>query len=114
MSKLRHIDLPEKDAPLRADVSLLGSLVGDVLVDQHGDDLLERVETVRKAAIRPREGEPVTGFESDKARALLAYLAVEAHRAHQREKLAGMLWPRSRLNRSPAPICDAYWSTSAV
>ncbi len=56
MSKLRHIDLPEKDAPLRADVSLLGSLVGDVLVDQHGDDLLERVETVRKAAIRQREG----------------------------------------------------------
>jgi DNA-binding SARP family transcriptional activator len=41
------------------------------------------------------EGEPVTGFESDKARALLAYLAVEADRAHQREKLAGMLWPES-------------------
>ena len=41
------------------------------------------------------EEEPVTGFESDKARALLAYLAVEADRAHQREKLAGMLWPES-------------------
>jgi predicted ATPase/DNA-binding SARP family transcriptional activator len=41
------------------------------------------------------DGEPVTRFESDKARALLAYLAVEADRAHQREKLAGMLWPES-------------------
>lgn len=29
------------------------------------------------------EGEPVTSFESNKARALLAYLAVEAER-HQR------------------------------
>jgi DNA-binding SARP family transcriptional activator len=38
-------------------------------------------------------GEAVTGFESQKARALLAYLAVEADRAHPREKLAGMLWP---------------------
>ncbi|MGD8794850.1 MAG: hypothetical protein PVF47_20035, partial [Anaerolineae bacterium] len=33
------------------------------------------------------------GFESDKVRALLAYLAVEANRPHRREKLAGLLWP---------------------
>ena len=39
------------------------------------------------------EGEPVTGFVSDKARALLAFLAVEAERAHRREALAGLLWP---------------------
>ncbi len=38
-------------------------------------------------------GEPVTSFESDKVRALLAYLAVEAHRLHRRESLAGLLWP---------------------
>jgi len=37
--------------------------------------------------------EPVTGFESDKVRALLAYLAVEADRAHRRDSLAGLLWP---------------------
>jgi DNA-binding SARP family transcriptional activator len=37
-------------------------------------------------------GESVTGFESDKARALLAYLVVEAERPHRREKLAGFLW----------------------
>jgi len=55
VSEIRKIDLPEKDLPLRADVSLLGSLVGEMLVDQHGPDLLERVERVRKASIRQRE-----------------------------------------------------------
>ena len=38
-------------------------------------------------------GEPVTGFESNKVRALLAYLAVEADRPHSRSTLAGLLWP---------------------
>ncbi|MCB0167532.1 MAG: AAA family ATPase [Anaerolineae bacterium] len=36
---------------------------------------------------------PVTRFESDKVRGLLAYLAVEADRPHHREALAGLLWP---------------------
>jgi DNA-binding SARP family transcriptional activator/predicted ATPase len=40
-------------------------------------------------------GSPVTAFESDKARALLVYLAVEADRPHRRETLAGLLWPES-------------------
>ena len=40
-------------------------------------------------------GEPLTGFATDKVRALLAYLAVEGKRAHRREALAGLLWPNS-------------------
>ena len=40
--------------------------------------------------------EPVTAFESDKVRALLAFLVVEADRAHPREKLAEFLWPDRR------------------
>jgi phosphoenolpyruvate carboxylase len=56
MTGIRSIKLPEKDLPLRADVSLLGSLVGDVLVDQHGPDLLEQVEQIRHAAIQRQEG----------------------------------------------------------
>ena len=36
---------------------------------------------------------PIAGFRSDKARALLAYLAVEADRRHSRHSLAGLLWP---------------------
>ncbi|MCE7981656.1 MAG: hypothetical protein DYG89_10720 [Caldilinea sp. CFX5] len=35
----------------------------------------------------------LTGFQSDKARALLAYLAVEADRPHRRAQLAGLFWP---------------------
>ena len=36
---------------------------------------------------------PVQSFESDKVRALLSYLAVEADRPHSREALIGLLWP---------------------
>ena len=46
------------------------------------------------------DGEPVVGFESNKVRALLAYLAVEANRPHPRTTLAGLLWPER-------PDCDA-------
>jgi DNA-binding SARP family transcriptional activator len=39
------------------------------------------------------DGRAVSGFASDKVRALLAYLAVEADQPQRREKLAGLLWP---------------------
>jgi len=39
------------------------------------------------------DGEPLTRFESAKARALLAYLSVESDRPHRRETLAALLWP---------------------
>jgi predicted ATPase/DNA-binding SARP family transcriptional activator len=39
------------------------------------------------------DGEAVTGFESNKVRALLTYLAVESDRPHSREALTGLLWP---------------------
>lgn len=40
-----------------------------------------------------RVGQPVVGFESNKVRALLAYLAMEADHTHSREELACLLWP---------------------
>jgi DNA-binding SARP family transcriptional activator/predicted ATPase len=39
------------------------------------------------------DGEPASGFASDKVRALLAYLASSADRPHRRETIAGLLWP---------------------
>ena len=39
------------------------------------------------------DGAPVTTFDSNKVRALLAYLAVQSERAHRRESLATLLWP---------------------
>ncbi|MCB0190102.1 MAG: winged helix-turn-helix domain-containing protein [Caldilineaceae bacterium] len=39
------------------------------------------------------DGNPVTTFEYDKVRALLAYLAVESDRPHPRATLADLLWP---------------------
>ena len=57
MKKIRSIEFPEKDQPLRNDVSMLCSLLGEVMVEQNGADLLDQVETVRKAAILRREGD---------------------------------------------------------
>jgi DNA-binding SARP family transcriptional activator len=39
------------------------------------------------------DGQPIRRFRVNTARALLAYLAVEADRPHHRETLAGLLWP---------------------
>lgn len=52
-------------------------------------------------------GEPVTGFHSDKVRALLAYLAVELDRPHRRLQLAGLLWPDCSDKRARAYLRHA-------
>ncbi|HEX6509653.1 MAG TPA: BTAD domain-containing putative transcriptional regulator [Chloroflexota bacterium] len=54
----------------------------------NGELTLELFGTFRAAGHAP-----ITGFRTDKARALLAYLAVEADRAHARANLATLLWP---------------------
>ena len=53
------------------------------------------------------DGMAITQFESNKVRALLAYLAVESNQNHHREKLAALFWPdmnaqvaRSNLSRA--------------
>ena len=67
-----EIDFPEKDIPLREDVSLLGTLVGQMLSEQGGEALFTKVEPVRRTAIARREGTPVT----DDLAALVSGLAV--------------------------------------
>ena len=91
-----------KDEPLRADVRRLGELVGEMLAEQGGAELFERVEAVRLTAIRRRAGEAgaeselwplVSGLEprtaAQLARAFSAYfkvvnLAEKVHRIRRR------------------------------
>ncbi|HKW42367.1 MAG TPA: phosphoenolpyruvate carboxylase, partial [Gemmatimonadales bacterium] len=51
----REMLFTEKDAALRDDVRTLGALVGDVIREQGGEALFQRVEAARVAAIRRRE-----------------------------------------------------------
>ena len=53
----REIYFPLKDAGLRNDVRLLGTLVGEVLEEQGGETLFHQVESARVAAIQRRESE---------------------------------------------------------
>jgi predicted ATPase/DNA-binding SARP family transcriptional activator len=55
-------------------------------------------------------GEYVTRFESDKVRALLAYLAVESERRHRREKLAGLLWPAKSESKARRNLSQALFN----
>lgn len=47
--------------PLRREVRLLGALLGQVIAEQQGAELLDLVEAVRRAAIAERRGTPVAG-----------------------------------------------------
>ena len=46
-------------------------------------------------------------FESDKVRALLAFLSIEASRPHRRSTLAGLLWPDSHESAARASLRNA-------
>ncbi len=48
-------DISSKDALLREDMRLLGRILGDTLREQEGDETFERVESVRRAAVRFRK-----------------------------------------------------------
>jgi ABC-type oligopeptide transport system substrate-binding subunit/DNA-binding SARP family transcriptional activator len=56
------------------------------------------------------DGTPVTAFESDKVRTLLAYLAVEGDRPHRREKLVGLLWPEWPEANARANLSQALYN----
>ena len=58
-------DEPAKDNPLRRDVRSLGAILGQVLVEQSGQDLFESVEELRRLLIEQREsGQRETGQRS--------------------------------------------------
>jgi phosphoenolpyruvate carboxylase len=55
-----------KEAPLRRDVRSLGTLLGEVLREQAGEDLFAHVEALRQGATRRRDAE-ARGFEAEAA-----------------------------------------------
>jgi phosphoenolpyruvate carboxylase len=56
-----------KEAPLRRDVRSLGMLLGEVLREQAGEDLFDRVEALRQGTIRRRDAE-MRGHAEEAAR----------------------------------------------
>ncbi len=54
-----------------------------------------------------KDGSPISGFATDKARALLAYLAVERERPHRRESLAALFWPEQPEGRARQSLRQA-------
>jgi DNA-binding SARP family transcriptional activator len=50
------------------------------------------------------DGKPLSGIRSDKTRALLAYLAVETGRAHNRGALSALLWGESSEQAARASL----------
>src|SRR6202451_67789 len=62
-----------KEAPLRRDVRSLGTLLGEVLREQAGDDLFAHVEALRQGTIRRRDAE-ARGHEEEADRHAAAAL----------------------------------------
>jgi len=60
------------------------------------------------------DGHVIDGFSSDKARALLAYLAVEADHPHRREALAALLWPERAESQARASLSQAIYNLRSV
>ena len=60
------------------------------------------------------DGDPVTAFQSNKVRALLAYLAVESERPHRRERLAGLFWPERTESSARQNLSQALFDLRRV
>ena len=61
-----------------------------------------------------RDEKPDLVFESDKTRALLAYLAVERGKTHRRETLAGLFWPDMPEKRARANLNQSAYSLRRI
>jgi DNA-binding SARP family transcriptional activator len=60
------------------------------------------------------EALPPPIFESNKVRALLAYLVLECQRTHNREKLAALFWPEMPSKRANANLSQALYTLRRV
>lgn len=56
------------------------------------------------------DGRPLSGFESQKVRALLAYLVMPRGAAHGREHLAALFWPEHEPNSARSSLRQALYN----
>ena len=59
----QDVTFEEKDQALRDDVRTLGAMVGDLILEQNGEELFEMVEDARLRSIRRREDNEKPGEE---------------------------------------------------
>src|SRR5215472_3952332 len=52
MDRLDTTETPEKDAPLRYDIRLLGRILGDTVRAQEGEEVFDLVEHIRKSGVQ--------------------------------------------------------------
>ncbi len=88
LAELEALDFDSKQAPLRRDIRSLGALLGNVLREQAGDELFEKVESLRRASIARREAElagdlAAANARLEEARALTRAAAEDPSTAHQ-------------------------------
>jgi phosphoenolpyruvate carboxylase len=101
--------IQDSQKPLRDDVRLLGTLLGDTLVRQEGTDLLARVERIRALAKRARrdgEDDAFRALADDLAQMPLE-IAIDVARAFsQFLHLANVAEQHHRIRRRRARQCD--------
>ena len=56
----------------------------------------------------------ILSFESDKVRALLAFLAVEGNATHRRESLCGLFWPDKSERLARRSLSQSLYNLQAV
>jgi phosphoenolpyruvate carboxylase len=77
-----------KEVPLRRDVRSLGMLLGEVLREQAGDELFNKVEELRLSAIRRREAQAEGSLKEAEDLMQRAVLAMDALTVDQAYKLS--------------------------
>lgn len=60
------------------------------------------------------DGQVLTNFRSDKVRALLTYLVVEAQRPWTRAHLADLLWPNYSEDKAQSNLRNALWNVRSI
>ncbi|PYV87960.1 MAG: phosphoenolpyruvate carboxylase, partial [Acidobacteria bacterium] len=118
---------PVKDQPLRRDVRSLGVLLGEVLVEQAGQDLFDTVEELRKLMIAHREQGLKRGGGGHLLRRAQEMIAgMDLGRAYQVTKAFGIYFELTNLSETNhrkrrrragqadpghAPPAGSFWGT---